>query len=101
MFKKVVSEAAAGRRAESTVSNTFQALREREPSWRAFSTSALRLLVEIDTEKHAEEAQQVHFQHNPERQFQQDQVQCHGWINSGCERRGEDILNGPFWGHHS
>jgi hypothetical protein len=59
----------------------------------------LHLLVEVGAEKHAKNAEQIHFNAEAERQLEKNQVYGEGRIDAGRKVARKNILNGAVRGH--
>lgn len=57
------------------------------------------LLVQVSAEKHAEDAEQIHFDTEAERHLQKDQIDRKRRIDAGGKITGKDILNGAVGRH--
>ena len=51
------------------------------------------MFVEIDPDKHTEDAEQIDLDAESDREFQEHQVDCEGRADSGSKVCGEDALN--------
>lgn len=58
------------------------------------------MLVEIDANKHTENAQNIDFQAEPQYEFDQYQIYGQGRINAGHKIRRKNILYGALRRHH-
>ena len=69
-----------------------------DPEFSCGFAQELHLLVEVGTEKHAENAEQVHFNAEAERQLEKHQVYGEGRIDAGRKVTRKNILNGAVRG---
>lgn len=58
------------------------------------------LLVQVYTEEHAQECEEIHFEREADNHFQQDEVDDERRVNTRGESRGKNPLNGSFLGGH-
>ena len=58
------------------------------------------MLVQIDADKHAEDAQYVDFEAEPQYEIDQHKIHGQGRINAGHEMRRENTLDGALRCHH-
>ena len=65
------------------------------------SRSLLDVLVEVDSQKHPEETEEVDFQDEAEGELEEDQVDRQRGIDAGSEVAGEYRLNGTLRSHDS
>ena len=57
------------------------------------------MFVEIDSNKHPEDAQDVDLNVQSEYELDQYEVDGEGWVNARCEMSREDALDGPLRCH--
>jgi hypothetical protein len=57
------------------------------------------VFVEVDADKHPNDAQDVDLNAEPKHELEQDQVNGEGWINPRCEMSREDALDSPLGCH--
>ncbi len=67
----------------------------RNPAFR----QVLHLFVEVGAEKHAENAEQIHFDAEAERELEKNQVYGERRIDAGREVTRKNVLNGAVGGH--
>lgn len=58
------------------------------------------MFVQVDADKHPENAQNVDLHAEPEYELDQDEVDGEGWVNTGREMSREDALDGPLGCHN-
>ena len=59
----------------------------------------LDVLVEVDTDKHAQDTQDVDLEAEPQDEFDQHKIHSQGGINAGHKIRGENTLDGALRRH--
>lgn len=59
----------------------------------------LDVLVEVDAQEHAEDAQQADLEAESQREFEKDEVDRQRRADAGCKVCGKHILNGALRGH--
>ncbi len=57
------------------------------------------MFIEVDTDEHAEDAENIDFNVEPYYEFDQNQVYGKGRADAGSEMSGEDALNGALRRH--